>query len=136
RGVLRDEGGTARPNVGGGLLRVPARLRTRPREPVAGRVRRRHRLRVVRRDPPAHPGPVLAGQARDPLRLMSAAIAPAEVSTAPARLDPRALPGESGMVERKRNRVLPFDPWHLFLAPLAVVMLLPMVWMAVTSLET
>lgn len=40
------------------------------------------------------------------------------------------------MVERPRRRLLPFDPWHLFLAPLAVVMLLPMVWMVVTSLET
>ncbi len=40
------------------------------------------------------------------------------------------------MVERRRLRLLPFDPWHLFLAPLAVVMLLPMVWMVVTSLQT
>lgn len=40
------------------------------------------------------------------------------------------------MVERPRRRLLPFDPWHLFLIPLAVVMLLPMVWMVVTSLET
>jgi multiple sugar transport system permease protein len=40
------------------------------------------------------------------------------------------------MVERPRRRLLPFDPWHLFLVPLAVVMLLPMVWMVVTSLET
>jgi multiple sugar transport system permease protein len=40
------------------------------------------------------------------------------------------------MVERPRRRFLPFDPWHLFLAPLAVVMLLPLVWMVVTSLET
>jgi len=40
------------------------------------------------------------------------------------------------MVERPRRRLLPFDPWHLFLAPLSVLMLLPMVWMVVTSLET
>lgn len=40
------------------------------------------------------------------------------------------------MVERPRRRLLPLDPWHLFLIPLAVVMLLPMVWMVVTSLET
>lgn len=46
------------------------------------------------------------------------------------------LAGETGMVERPRLRLLPFDPWHLFLAPLAVVMLLPLVWMVVTSLET
>jgi multiple sugar transport system permease protein len=29
-----------------------------------------------------------------------------------------------------------FSPWHLVLIPLAVVMLVPMVWMLVTSLET
>jgi multiple sugar transport system permease protein len=52
------------------------------------------------------------------------------------RPDPRSLPGETGMVERPRRRFMPFDPWHLFLAPLAVVMLLPLVWMVVTSLET
>src|SRR4029079_8044706 len=40
------------------------------------------------------------------------------------------------MVELPRRRFLPFDPWHLFLAPLAAIMLLPMVWMVVTSLET
>ena len=47
-----------------------------------------------------------------------------------------SMHGETGMVEGKRSRLLPFDPWHLFLAPLAVVMLLPLVWMVVTSLET
>lgn len=52
------------------------------------------------------------------------------------RPDPRTLPGEIGMAERPRRRFLPFDPWHLFLAPLAAVMLLPLVWMVVTSLET
>jgi multiple sugar transport system permease protein len=29
-----------------------------------------------------------------------------------------------------------FSPWHLVLAPLAVVMLVPMLWMLITSLET
>ena len=52
-----------------------------------------------------------------------------------ARPDPRSLPGEVGMVERPRARFLPFDAWHLFLAPLAFVMLLPLVWMVATSLE-
>jgi multiple sugar transport system permease protein len=65
---------------------------------------------------------------------MSSTIAPARAR--PARLDPSLLPGETGMVERPRRRFLPFDPWHLFLAPLAVVMLLPLVWMVVTSLLT
>src|SRR6185436_7898192 len=77
-------------------------------------------------------GAVLAGPTRHPLRVMSAA----PVIAAPERLDARSLPGETGMVERRRTRLVPFDPWHLFLAPLAVIMLLPMVWMVVTSLET
>ena len=46
------------------------------------------------------------------------------------------LKGEIGMVEPRRRRLVPFDPWHLVLAPLALVMLLPFVWMVVTSLET
>ena len=65
---------------------------------------------------------------------MSGIIAPAKAAAAP--FDPSRLRGETGMVERPRRRFLPFDPWHLFLAPLAVVMLLPLVWMVVTSLET
>lgn len=52
------------------------------------------------------------------------------------RPNPRDLPGETGMVERPRRHLLPFDAWHLFLAPLAAVMLLPLLWMVVTSLET
>jgi multiple sugar transport system permease protein len=65
---------------------------------------------------------------------MSSIIAPAKAPPAP--FDPSRLGGEIGMVERPRRRFLPFDPWHVFLAPLAVVMLLPLVWMVVTSLET
>jgi multiple sugar transport system permease protein len=67
---------------------------------------------------------------------MSSAVVPADAPNGRAVLEARSLPGETGMVERRRSRLLPFDPWHLFLAPLAVVMLLPMVWMVVTSLET
>ena len=37
--------------------------------------------------------------------------------------------------EREASRFL-FSPWHLVLIPIAVVMLIPMVWMLVTSLET
>ena len=59
-----------------------------------------------------------------------------EAPVALTRPDPGSLLGETGMVERPRRRFMPFDPWHLFLAPLAVVMLLPLVWMVVTSLET
>ena len=51
-------------------------------------------------------------------------------------VDPRTLPGETGMVERPRRRWLPFNLWHLLLMPLALVMLLPLLWMVSTSLET
>ena len=37
--------------------------------------------------------------------------------------------------EREPGRFL-FSPWHLVLIPIAVVMLIPMAWMLVTSLET
>ncbi len=56
--------------------------------------------------------------------------------TAPGAADTQTLPGETGMVERPRARWLPFSPWHLLLMPTAIVMLIPLVWMIVTSLET
>jgi multiple sugar transport system permease protein len=31
---------------------------------------------------------------------------------------------------------LPFSPWHLLLAPVAAIMLVPLVWMVIVSLET
>ncbi|HUL86042.1 MAG TPA: carbohydrate ABC transporter permease [Actinomycetota bacterium] len=56
--------------------------------------------------------------------------------TAPGAVDTQTLPGETGMVERPRARWLPFSPWHLLLMPTAIVMLIPLVWMLATSLET
>jgi multiple sugar transport system permease protein len=47
-----------------------------------------------------------------------------------AVLQPLPDEGESS----RRTRV--FSPWHLVLLPLAMMMLLPMVWMLVTSLQT
>ncbi len=46
----------------------------------------------------------------------------------PLRLEP--LP------DVPRRRKFPVSPWHLFLMPLAAVMLLPLLWMLVISLET
>jgi multiple sugar transport system permease protein len=46
------------------------------------------------------------------------------------------LAGETGMVERARTRWLPFSPWHLLLMPVAVIMLVPLLWVVMTSLET
>jgi multiple sugar transport system permease protein len=51
-------------------------------------------------------------------------------------VDIEALPGETGMVERPRRRWLPFSPWHFVLMPIALVMLTPLVWVVMTSLET
>ena len=48
-------------------------------------------------------------------------------------LDPPRRPADEE--EREPGRFL-FSPWHLVLIPIAVVMLIPMVWMLVTSLET
>jgi multiple sugar transport system permease protein len=46
------------------------------------------------------------------------------------------LPGETGMVEKRRGRWLPFSPWHLLLMPVAILMLVPLLWVVMTSLET
>ena len=40
------------------------------------------------------------------------------------------------MVERPRARWLPFSAWHLLLMPVALVMLVPLVWVVMTSLES
>ena len=37
---------------------------------------------------------------------------------------------------RERDAAFLFSPWHLILIPIAIAMLIPMVWMLVTSLET
>ncbi len=48
-------------------------------------------------------------------------------------LDPPQRPADEE--DREAGRFL-FSPWHLVLIPVAVVMLIPIVWMLVTSLET
>jgi multiple sugar transport system permease protein len=40
------------------------------------------------------------------------------------------------MSERTSERRLLFSPWHLVLLPIAIVMVIPLVWMLVTSVET
>jgi multiple sugar transport system permease protein len=47
----------------------------------------------------------------------------------PRALDVDEAPG-------RRGRGLPFSPWHLVLFPIAIVMLVPLLWMLVTSVET
>jgi multiple sugar transport system permease protein len=58
------------------------------------------------------------------------------VDVSAAQVDLRSLPGETGMVQPRRRRWLPFNGWHLFLLPLALVMLTPLLWVGATSLET
>ena len=53
-----------------------------------------------------------------------------------APTDTRSLPGETGMVEAPRRKWLPFSPWHFLLMPIAIVMLVPLVWVVMTSFET
>jgi multiple sugar transport system permease protein len=53
------------------------------------------------------------------------------VSVAPERFP--ALPGPG---RRSRRLRLPFSAWHMLLAPVAAVMLVPLVWMVIVSLET
>jgi multiple sugar transport system permease protein len=53
-----------------------------------------------------------------------------------AKVDTGEVRAQTGMVEARSARWLPFSPWHLILLPMAVVMLVPLVWMVMTSLET
>jgi multiple sugar transport system permease protein len=53
-----------------------------------------------------------------------------------ARVPATQLPGETGMVERPRAKWLPFSAWHFLLMPVAILMLVPLLWVVMTSLET
>jgi multiple sugar transport system permease protein len=55
-------------------------------------------------------------------------------TTAPLA-DDRFLALDEPEPPRRRGR-LPFSPWHLVLAPIAALMLVPLVWMLILSLET
>src|SRR6185436_17141650 len=126
---------SARAHECAGLLHLPARVH----EPVRvqrGRIRGGARLRAVRRDPHLDPGAVLDGQPGGALLLMSVqpdVRAMGAITAATAR---PALPGETGMVEKPRARWLPFSPWHFVLMPVAIIMLVPLLWVVMTSLET
>jgi multiple sugar transport system permease protein len=52
--------------------------------------------------------------------------------SAPAQAPARAAAPAPG----RRSRRLPFSPWHLVLLPACLVLILPFVWLIVTSLET
>lgn len=60
------------------------------------------------------------------------------VQQAPPALRPAGPPGAPpavGGAPRRPRRRLPFSPWHLVLAPTAAVMLLPLVWVVITSIQ-
>jgi multiple sugar transport system permease protein len=52
--------------------------------------------------------------------------------SAPAQAPARA----PGLAPGRRRRRLPFSPWHLVLLPACLVLILPFVWLIVTSVET
>ena len=72
--------------------------------------------------------PALGRQTDGVLRVMSAS----------AELRDEALlePIEDVSTGDPERRRFLFSPWHLVLIPLAIVMLIPMIWMIITSLET
>jgi multiple sugar transport system permease protein len=51
----------------------------------------------------------------------------------PTRPDTAEAPTEPEPTSRRR---LPFSPWHLVLIPVTFILLVPLLWMLVTSLET
>ena len=57
------------------------------------------------------------------------------MSVQPITAVPERFPRLPDTPARRRGR-LPFSPWHLFLAPVAIIMLVPLIWMAIVSLET
>ena len=52
--------------------------------------------------------------------------------TLDAKLEPETFP----LVDRPERRRFLFSPWHLVLLPIALVMVVPLLWMVVTSLQT
>jgi len=51
-------------------------------------------------------------------------------------LDAKREPEPFPLVDRPERRRFLFSPWHLVLLPIALVMVVPLLWMVVTSLQT
>jgi multiple sugar transport system permease protein len=58
------------------------------------------------------------------------------VSVQPAISAPERFPRLPDAPAQRRRGRLPFSGWHLFLAPVAAIMLVPLIWMVIVSLET
>ena len=57
-------------------------------------------------------------------------------SERPAATDAAGSAAKPGWSSSAGARWLPFSPWHLLLMPVAIVMLVPLLWVVMTSLET
>jgi multiple sugar transport system permease protein len=58
------------------------------------------------------------------------------MSSTSVTVAPERFPALSDPRPRGRRLRLPFSAWHLLLAPVAAVMMVPLVWMVIVSLET
>ena len=58
------------------------------------------------------------------------------MSVQPAVSVPERFPRLPDAPAGRRRGRLPFSGWHLFLAPVAAIMLVPLIWMLIVSLET
>jgi len=58
------------------------------------------------------------------------------LSTPTAAPETRALPAPADPPPSRSRLRLPFSPWHLVLIPLSFLLVVPLLWMLVTSLET
>src|SRR3954471_12163379 len=53
------------------------------------------------------------------------------------QVPPTEAPAPQTLLSRRRLRLrMPFSPWHLVLIPLSFLLIVPLLWMLVTSLET
>src|SRR6476646_11018025 len=57
-----------------------------------------------------------------------------DVAAAP--LTTLAHPDAPPALPAHRRRWLPFSPWHLVLIPVTFILIVPLLWMLITSLET
>src|SRR5207248_4820442 len=89
------------------------------------RVRRGQGLRAAGGDPDPHRDPAVGGQEDGVLLLMSG-----------LTLDRAAEPILPPLEDEPERRRFLFSPWHLVLLPAAFLMLVPLLWMLVTSVET
>src|SRR5262249_43656210 len=112
------------------VLPVGPRLRA-----VRRRVRRRDGLCPVRGHPGDHRRPIPSRPQPRAHLMTKPQLSTLAAEPVPPVTDRTAAPVPSGRRWRPRLR-LPFSPWHLVLIPLSFILVVPLLWMLVTSLET